>query len=343
MKKILLLLPVLIFKSFTALCTHATPDDSLKLFFDERPLSLTLSTDYKKLFNERKKATPQEATITFNFPDSSHITEVISINARGHFRNDQCYMPPIMLNFKNAAEDRVKSLNKLKLVVGCGTSSDDGQLVVKEALVYRMYNLLTDLSLRIRMVNVTYLDTKGKVKPYTQFGFILEDASTVAERNSCVQVTKTAYSTESTDREQMTMVAMFEYMIGNLDWSVPVYHNIKLMRDKSNPTAMPYALAYDFDHSGMVNAPYATPPDGFELNSVRDRVYRGYPRSMEELQRTIDIFNQKKEALRNIVSGCEQLSSRYKKEMLGYIDEFYRTINNKSDVKSIFIDNARTQ
>jgi hypothetical protein len=306
-------------------------------------LSLILSTDYKKLFNERKKATPQGATITFNFPDSSKITEEIVINARGHFRNDQCYMPPILLNFKTVADEKVKSLNKLKLVVGCGTSNDDGQLVVKEALVYRMYNILTDMSLRIRMVNVSYMDTKGKVKPYTQFGFIIEDPSTMAERNGCVQVTKTAYSTESTDRDQMTLVAFFEYMIGNLDWSVPVYHNIKLMREKDNPTAVPYAIAYDFDHSGMVNASYAMPPEGFELNSVRERVYRGFPRSMEELQRTIELYNQKKEAIKSVVSNCEQLSSKYKKEMLGYIDDFYKTINNKSDVKSIFIDNARTQ
>ncbi len=336
------ILTVYLFHGFIA-SAQPSAAGNLQLFSDDRTIDLTLATDYKNLFSQKRKIEYQPATITFHLPDSAVISEDIQLEARGHYRKDQCYMPPILLNFKNPTSPKLQSLNKLKLVVGCGTSNDDGQLVVKEALVYKIYNLLTDMSLRIRMLRVTYQDTKGKIKSYTQFGFLLEDMDAMAKKNNCYQVKKQAFNTESTDREQMTLVAIFEYMIGNMDWSVPVYHNIKLMRPVTDSFAMPYAIAYDFDHSGFVNAGYALPPEGFEMNSVKERVYRGFPRTMEELQATLDIFRQKKESIKNMVMNFEPLTSKYKKEVWSYLDEFFNMIENKSDVKSIFINNARQQ
>jgi hypothetical protein len=341
MKKLLwLFLPLFILQSLLT-TGQPYPKDSLKLFRDDRIIDLTLSTDYKKLFANKMKNEYQPAAITIRFPDSSVIGESIRIRARGHFRKDQCYMPPILLNFNTLASPKLRSLKRLKLVCGCSGSFEYGQLILKEALAYKIYNLLTDMSLRIRLARVNFKDTKEKMKPYTQYAFLLEDAGAMAERNNCVQVTRPAFGTENTDKEQMTLVALFEYMIGNLDWSVPVYHNIILIRPVTDSLSLPYTIAYDFDHSGLVNADYALPPDGFEISSVRERVYRGFPRTMKELQSAFSIFRQKKESIKKLVRNCDELSSRYKNEVLSYLDDFFSTIENKSDVKSIFIDNAR--
>jgi hypothetical protein len=156
-------------------------------------------------------------------------------------------MPPIMLNFRLGNSPRLRSLKKLKLVCGCETSNDDEQLIIKEYLAYKMYNLLTEKSFRVRLVKIKYEDTRGKIKPYTQFGFLLEDVDELAARNKCVEVEGGQWLTESTDRDQMTLVAIFEYMIGNTDWSVPHYHNVKLMRLVSSPIAPPYVVPYDFN------------------------------------------------------------------------------------------------
>ena len=99
--------------------------------------------------------------------------------------------------------------------------------------------------------------------------------------------------------------------------------------------------AYDFDHSGFVNAGYALPNELLGTEKVTERVYRGFPRKMEELQPTMDIFRSKKEAIYGLINNFALLPARTKKELTGYLDEFYITINDKRQVQTIFINNAR--
>jgi hypothetical protein len=317
--------------------------DATKFFTDERPLDVTLATDFKKLFAEKTSEALVPATITMRFPDSSIITEAININTRGISRKEICKMPPIMLNFKNITSPKLSPLKKLKLVSACGASNDEGQLLLKEALCYKIYNHITDMSFRIRMIHITYQDTKGKIKSYTEPGFIIEDMGALVKRNKCKEVKNQLFYTEQTDRQQVTLVAIFEYMIGNLDWATWKYHNIKLMRPVNDSTRLPYPVAFDFDYSGLVNAPYAVPPENIpEVTSVTQRNYRGYPRTIEELQSTLSVFKQKKDAINNLVMNFEGLTKNTKKEVLDFLDDFFKTIEKESQVKKAFIDNART-
>jgi hypothetical protein len=193
------------------------------------------------------------------------------------------------------------------------------------------------------MIQITYQDSKGKIKSYTQPGFIIEDMGAMAKRNKCKEVKNGLFETEKTDRRQVTLVAIFEYMIGNLDWSTWKYHNIKLMRPIIDSTAQPYPVAFDFDYSGLVNAPYAVPPEQIpDVTSVTQRNYRGYPRPIDELQNVLNVFRQKKDAINNLVTNFEGLSKGNKKEVLDFLDEFFRTIEKESQVKRAFIDNARS-
>ena len=316
---------------------------SSSFFGDEKPFEMTLSSDFKTLLAKRIQKNYQPATITMRFPDSSILKEDIRIQTRGKFRLQNCYMPPLGLNFNNPTSPKLKPLKKLKLVVGCATTSDDEQLIIKEYLAYKIYNFLTEKSFRVRLVKIRFEDTKNKVKPYTQYGFLLEDVDEMAARNKCVEVQGKQFLTEQTNREQMTMVNLFEYMIGNTDWSVPHYHNIKLIRPKSDSLASPYAVPYDLNHCGLVNAPYALPQEELGIESVKERLYRGFPRSQEELDKAIAIFQKQRENIKSLVSNCDWLTNKYKREVSGYIEDFYKVIDSKREVKNTFIDNARTQ
>lgn len=317
--------------------------DSIKFFTDDKPIEMTLTTDYRNLLKEKLKMAPQPASITLAMPDGSSYTGSADINARGITRKVSCTVPPVMINFKNSSSDPMRSLHKIKMVCGCTTSSGDEQLALKEFITYKIYNLFTDMSFRVRLVHVTYTDSKGKAKTYTQYGFLIEDVDAMAKRNKCKETEKIAFATESTQRDQMTLVALFEYMIGNTDWSVPNYHNIKLMTSRAEPNSLPYVIPYDFDYAGLVNAYYAVPAEELQLTSVTERAYRGFARSMDELEATIKIFNDKREDIKNLVMNFEPLSSRSKKETMEYIDEFYKIINNKNSVETEFIKRARTQ
>ena len=246
-----------------------------------------------------------------------------------------------MLNFRNKSSPRLSSLLKLKMVFDCGKSSDDEQLIIKEYLTYKIYNLLTPMSFRVRMLRVTYEDSKGRKKPYVQYGFFIEDVDDMAHRNKCEEQDEEVGSSDRASRQHMTMVNIFQYMIGNCDWSIPGLHNMKLLRPADTHGVPPYPVPYDFDYCGLVNAPYAVPPEQIDIKSVTERYYRGFPASMEELEPIIANFKQQKDKTMSLINNCEWLSNRYKKEMTGFLEEFYKMLDNKSRVKSVFIDNAK--
>ncbi|MFI5133571.1 MAG: hypothetical protein ACHQEB_04505 [Chitinophagales bacterium] len=341
MKKHFWLLSLLLLAFSLKTFSQVKKVDSSSLFKDDRTIQITLASDYKKLLADKLKMTEQPATLTLRLPDSSSFTGDIGIRARGITRKQSCHMPPLMLNFKTANSGGLSSLHKLKLVVGCGPSADNERLLLKEYLAYKIYNLMTEMSFRVRLVNITYEDTKGKMKAYTQYGFLIEDEGAMAKRNKCKEVKNDGFNTESTQRKQMTLVALFEYLIGNSDWSVPNYHNVKLIRSKDAPESRPYVVPYDFDYSGIVNAYYAVPLEDQENKSVTDREYRGFPRTMDELQETIALFVKQKENIKNLIMNFEPLNSKTRKEVMDYLEDFFKTINDKTDVETIFIKGAR--
>jgi hypothetical protein len=320
-----------------------SPIDSIKFFTDEGVIDMTLTTDIRKLQTEKKLEVYQDANVVMRFPDSNVISESIRLYARGHFRRENCNIPPIMLNFHNPTSPKLNQLGKLKLVIGCDNAADDEQLVLKEYLVYKIYNLLTQKSFRNRLIKVSYQDSRSKMKPFSQYAFLIEDDADMAARNKCIKKEDQQWQTESTDRSTMTMVAVFEYMISNGDWSVPNNHNTKLIFEKKDNGSVPYVVPYDFDHSGFVNAGYALPSELLGTETVTERVYRGFPRTMEELQATFEIYKKQKEAIMSLIMNFSPLKEKTRKEIVTYLEEFYKTINDRKKVQSVFIDNARTK
>jgi hypothetical protein len=246
-----------------------------------------------------------------------------------------------MLDFRTPGAPQIRSLDKLKLVIGCGTSAIDEQLLLKEYLIYKMYNLLEEKSFRARLVRVTYKDTRSKMKPYSQYAFLLEDVDDMAKRNQCKASKKVAFLVEETEPKLMNKVDLFEYMIGNADWSVPGNHNIKIIYPKADETAKVLPVPYDFDNAGLVNAYYAVPSEVIGTESVTERVYRGFPRKMEDIMANIEIFKAKKQDIYALVRNFELLKQQSKSEIIGYLDSFYQLIEDRTRVKGIFIDNAR--
>lgn len=334
---------LLLFLSVNALIASAqSPVNRTRFFKDDKLIIMDLSTDLKKLVSEKKADHYQPATVTLHFPDSAVITEPITLTARGEFRRKECFVPSIKLDFKNDSTHKLLApLKKLKLVVGCGTRTADEKLVLKEFLVYKIYNLLSDMSFKVRLLRINFTDTRRKIKSYTQYGFVIEDVDDMAKRNNCKEVDKPAFQQERTDRQQMTLVTIFQYMIGNTDWAVPVYHNIKLMRLVTDSVSFPYVVPYDFDFCGVVNANYAIPNENLEIKSVTERLYRGFPRTIEEVQKALDIFRDKKEEVKNLVMNFEWLDQRSRRDVMDYLEEFYETIQDKYQVERIFVTNAR--
>jgi len=315
-----------------------------KLFADTSILNATLTFNMAKVFSNRDKVgLVYPATFSCKMGDTMNINDHISIELRGHFRRGYCYLPPLKLIYKNNPASPFYHLKSLKLVSNCKPSNDYDQYLLKEYTCYKIYNLITDKSLRVRLLDLNYKDSSGKKKTITRHAFLMEDAKDMAKRNGCVEVTDRKFTTERTERRQMTLVAVFEYMIGNTDWAVPVNHNIILLRPKKDSLARPFAVAYDFDYSGLVNTEYAIPDERLGIASVTERLYRGFPRTMEELNDAMDIFRKQKANVYAVINNFNLLTPASKAEMKEFLDKFYTTINNPAEVKDVFINNARTQ
>jgi len=318
--------------------------DKVKFFEEESTVNATLEMDLKDLLAKKAPDRFLPATISFTTKDGTTITEKIEASVRGNFRRETCFMPGLKLNFKKDSNSSLYKFKELKLSNGCNTGEESGQLVIKEFLAYKIYNLLTDMSLRVRFMNVSFKDISGKKKPYTQYAFLIEDVDEMAKRNNMVEIEGTLYNTEQTNRDQMTIVTLFEYLIANTDWSVPAYHNVKLIGPKdNNGSVRPYVVAYDFDICGFVDPPYATIDEQLQeqISSVRERLNRGFPRTMEELKIAVKLYNDKKEKIIGMIKNNEYLNSKEKSRSVSYVEEFYKIINNDKDLQRIFVDGGR--
>ncbi len=329
----------------TANCFLATAQapliDSVKFFTDTSLVEMVLTTDIKKLQDKTSIEAYQPAEVSIRLPDNTNITEQIRLYARGISRRETCLIPPIMLNFHNATSPKLYPLSRLKLVVGCGSAAIDEQLVLKEYLIYKIYNLLEEKSFNVRLLHVTYKDSKSKMKPITQYSYLIEDVDDMAARNQCTVSKKQSFQIEEMDPQKMNQVDIFEYMIGNIDWSVPGDHNIKILFPKNDNTAKGFPVPYDFDIAGLVDPYYATPNEMLGATSTTERIYRGLPNKIEVIQKTLAIFEKQKENILSLVKNFELLKPKARAEMTGYIESFYKIISNKTQVQNIFILNAR--
>ena len=342
MKPLFCLLISLIINNILLAQDTAVRLTSKEFFAQETLPDVTITTDLGTMVNNKDKEKDKPGSCSITMPDGSIFSGDVLLRVRGKFRLEHCYVPPLRVNFKNEKSPRLSSLKSLKLVNGCSMGSYNDQLLLKEYLVYKIYNLLTDMSFRVRLVNLKVEDSKKKKKTIDIHSFFLEDMDDLAKRNDCRKWADSQHiNTEGTNRAHMTFVSIFEYMIGNTDWAVPVGHNIKLMSLKKESVSRPYVVPYDFDYSGIVNANYAIPDERLGTTTVRERVYRGFPRNVEEIKIACEPFREQKEKIYSLIKNFDLLSNENRSDMLGYLDEFYKSIKTDNDLKRLFLDNAR--
>ncbi len=312
-------------------------DHKTGLFDNEDILHFKLTGRLNQLFNDRKKnMSYHPLLLQYAGKDSGNIAIQIKAKARGNFRRlkENCKWPPIMLNFPQ--KEKLKNSifikqNKLKLVVPC----QGDEYVIREWLVYKLYNLFTERSFRARLTEVEFEDSAGQRKTETHYCILLEDENSLAARNKASLIDKKQILMEKTNRREFTKMAVFQYMIANTDWSVPYLQNIKLLSKDS--TEFPYAIPYDFDHAGIVNAPYAGAAPELEISSILERIYRGYCDQLRmDFIETFELFNRKKNDIYKVYTDCSLLSLKYLKFVTRFLDDFYKTINNEKSIESVF-------
>ncbi len=306
---------------------------SFRLFEDEDLLEITLRFDLSTYFRTRPKKDYLQANITFHLSKTDSINQDIRLRTRGIFRNSYCVFPPIELNFKKAnfGYTDLDSLSKLKLVIECRSGKENEEYILKEYLAYKLFNVLTDTSFRVRLLTVNYIDTEKKRKPIRHYGIFIEPLEMLTDRTNTIQIKSLSLTQKNIVPRVMDRLAIFNYMIGNYDWSIPGQHNVKVIKSLIlDPFGLGIAIPYDFDWTGFVNPAYAIPTEETGVLTVRERLFTGICRSREVFQKDLEIFAARKEEFYRVINEFPHLNPKIKKELISYLDEFYNQLAGKS-------------
>lgn len=305
------------------------------LFNNDSVLCITLAGDMRSLLNDRSDgAQYHPLLLSYVDDDSGAVAIPLKAKTRGHFRRQagNCTYPPLLLNFPKKQERPSIFSTQVKLKLVCPCRGE--QYVIREYLVYKIYNLLTPKSFRARLARVTLFDSIRK-KQSLFYGILLEEDEQMAKRNNAVLISGQQVRGENTDTSSYLKMALFQYLIGNTDWSVPYFHNTRLIACDS--LSVPSVVPYDFDHAGLVDAPYAQPAEELALASVRERRFRGYCiTDMRAFEDVIDTFNLLKKDIYGLYINCPLIDSKYLTSTLRFFEEFYRTINDPKKLKLAF-------
>jgi len=305
------------------------------LFRSDEPLHLTLTMDMKSVFSNREAEESHPAEISYADAEGNINNLPLKVNVRGGFRKDSvnCDFPPLRLNFSNTTVINTifSGQDKIKLVTHCQSRlSRYEQNVLEEYLAYKLYNLFAEESFFVRLVQLTYADVSGKVDTLVKLGFLIEPISQMAKRNGCEKFVVNKIQQTETSKHKTTVLAIFQYMIGNTDWSVWNQHNLELL--SKDTLSKPIVVPFDFDWSGLVDAPYAIPAGS--LPSVRTRMYRNFCITDAELQLALDEFRQQREKIYQTCRNVPYLSAKELKKTLKYMDDFFDIIENPKKVES---------
>lgn len=311
------------------------PKKPTRLFRDTLPFTIKLTADFKLTFKDRDTTKVEwvPAVLEWSGTDSAGSIPV-EITTRGHFRlkPGTCGFPGLKIRFNK--EKRQNTLWEGQSTIKLGTHCRSGnarynQIPIQEVLTYRIYNMITDSSFRVRQVKATYVDTGDNNKTVEAPAFFLEDDDDLAARMGMKAMEMQGASFSDLAPELAARMSVFLYMIGNTDWSLPYLHNIRLFDKMGVMLAVPY----DFDWSGLVDAPYAMPDARLNIRSVRDRLWRGPCLPTDVIQAALQPYREKKDALYQLYTGAQGLDPKLLKSSTEYFDEFYKTINDPKEVE----------
>ncbi len=338
-----------------ALLASAAAAQEVPLFADDAPLALTLTFDVDAVTSDRSEDPPwYPATLTHTSPDGAATALDVGVRTRGYYRLNylDCDVPPLRLNIRRrAAEGTVfAGQDKLKLVTHCQDQRPAyEQFALQEYLIYRAYALLTDVSFRTRLVRITYRDAAGEREDVTRYGFLIEEIDGLAERIGAQAVERTAVHPEATDRQQVALMSVFHYLIGNTDWTVSTLHNVRLLYHEARADSLAragtfdgsasalLAVPYDFDWAGLIDVPYATPDPQLGLASVRERKYLGFCRSADEFRQILDRFRVREVDLYALFRDSPYLEPDVAEASVAYLASFFEQVATERGIERAFL------
>jgi hypothetical protein len=315
-------------------------DEIDPLFQSDTTLAVEIEGPFQMLADERPEDEEIPGKFRYRAGDGEIVELDIVLRTRGRVRRlkEVCMFPPLRLNFKKKEVDETlfRKQDKIKLVSHCRNNSTRyEQALVTEYLAYRIFNLFTERSFQVRLLNVTYVFTDAD-EAIESLAILIEPKDRLEKRLDAKRIEADWVNVADIQPEDLNLASVFHYFIGNTDFS-PIgsdpeedcCHNQALLAREGQ---LALTIPYDFDQSGLVNAPHAAPNPRFKLRSPRERLYRGRCENNGHLPATLDLFRARRSEIEQLVREQAELEKSTRKSSLRFIEEFYKTIDDPKRV-----------
>jgi len=311
------------------------------LFIDDDIIDVRIEAPFQTIMKNRLDEEETPAIFEFVNSDGDTVQFDIGLRTRGHFRQrpDICDFAPIRLNFKKSETKGTlfDHQDKLKLVTHCQSSSPRyEQYVLSEYLIYKVFNLMTDVSFRVRLLRVTYVDTAHNGREMVSLAFLIEHRDRLAKRTDNAVIETRRVSFPDLNPDYTNLASVFHYFTGNTDFSQIATaieknccHNHSLFGNEGEKM---YSVPYDFDLTGFVNAPHARPNPRFKLRSVRDRRYRGRCFNNSRIPASVERFFAQREEIYSLINRQNLMTNATRKSILRFVDDFYKSLKSPEKI-----------
>ena len=291
-------------------------------------LEVDIELKLEELLSDWRSEDSFEAVFSFTDLQGGEQVWKTKVEIRGKYRRTKCKeMPPLRLNFKKGdlKEVGLAKFDDLKLVTQCVDDPKEAkQLLLKEYLAYKIYNEITDFSYRVQFVKINFKDTETGISKL-QYGFLIEDTAQLRDRLNAEKYDNNfGINKDQLDEASYSNMALFQYMIGNGDWSVlETSRNVKLVSKENKLIPVPY----DFDFSAMVNAGYANTDLNYNSRLIKAKDLAETSKDINDLKGCLELFNRKKNAIIQLVKGSKLIKRADRRKIIDSINAFYRDIN----------------
>ena len=319
--------------------SHAA--DPLFAAHDSAPIAIELALPLQDLLKKRKSKPTFPGQLLV---DGQAIP--VEVSSRGKSRLERCRFPPLWLDLqkKAAKGTEFEKQNKLKLVTHCGRNMPAKGYLAAEMLAYRMFNLLTDVSFRVRAVSITYRDSE-RDNTQVQPGFLIEHKRRLAKRLDLTLVEQPSLKLSVLDPAFVSLANLYQYMIGNTDFSFSqgppedgCCHNSVPVQSAAGAY---YSIPYDFDSSGLVNPPYAVPAESLGLKRLTQRRYRGFCRHNDTLPEARQTLLQAKGQLYALVDTFNDIPNLNRGKVTKFLNGFYDVLESDRNFQRRIVSACR--
>lgn len=338
MKKLLFLLfggfPLLLLAQLDTIPTNRTT--IFQYLQQDSLLSLHFITNVKKLKKIEADPVKHKAKLRLGNTAVEKTKWKVRLEQRGKLRREICHYKPQRIKFskKQLAKRGLVPRRNVKMVMSCMGGKSADKLALREYLAYRLYNILTDESYQVQLVQATFEDTLKAKNNFQTYGFLIEPTKEIGIRKEASISESPGRTTENLYPKAYLRMAVFNYMVGNTDWHIKLAHNVKFLKIPGDSLYTP--IPYDFDFTGLVDAHYAIPNEKLPIEDVTQRLFIGAYKEEAMLKETLQLFQDKKEEMKKLILEFPYLNEKERRSTWNYLEGFFNKIEKTKDYKWIF-------